>query len=483
MQIRELLHDIALDVDFNFPLQSVAGLSEDSRKIQNDFVFFSIDGNQNNGSNFVSQAQKSGALCVVTETPLNTNLPQVLVSDVRSAFALCSARFYNHPSQNFYLCGITGTNGKTTTSYILKKIWGDSSSGLLGTIEVKYPGFQKPSPLTTLSSCDLHKTFFEMKNKATTHVVMEVSSHALDQKRTWGCHFDSAIFTNLTQDHMDYHKTWEHYFLSKKLLFTRELYSSQKTNRLAVVHNDGRFGQMLLSSIKALNLPCVTYSLQNGESDYCIDKYDSSLSGTEFTITAFGQKYSGHTNLIGEHNLLNILGALAVGEHSNFKIQNALPNLENISVPGRLEKIGSDQIFVDYAHTPDALKHVLESLQKLKPKNAKLILVFGCGGNRDKTKRSQMGSIAKKYTDILIITSDNPRFEDPLKIIDDVRSQILDEKNVYVEVDRQKAIEMALNKKSHNDIVLIAGKGHETFQSIQGQDFQFDDRKVIQDLL
>lgn len=484
MLTREVIKNIPLkNMLPNLP-KNVLGLSEDSRCIQSEWLFFAIDGAKHKGIEFVDAAIENGANAIVSQTDWHGSIPNICVENVREALGLCAANFYNHPTQNFYLNGVTGTNGKTTSTYVLHALWANYNAGLLGTIETRFANTVKPSQFTTPSSVVLQKCFAEMVKFKTTHVTMEASSHALDQHRTSGCHFDSAIFTNLTQDHLDYHGTLQDYFRSKQNLFLRELVQSEKQNKLAVINADCEFGKQLIDKVKKTNIRVLSYSLKDENADLFCKISKQSLQATEYQLHAFGETHFGTTNLIGSHNIENLLGALAVAQHSGIKLPNAIELAKKIAVPGRLEKIGPKNTFVDYAHTPDALNRVLSMLKSLKDANSKLIVVFGCGGNRDKDKRPMMGRIANELADVVIVTSDNPRDEDPQTIANNIATGISqDSAKIHFELDRKKAIVLALNLQNQNDVLLIAGKGHETTQTIGRDILDFDDRKVLLDLL
>ena len=484
MLTNEVLKNVSLNtVSSELPI-NVIGIGQSSHDMQPGWLFFAMNGQKSRGADFVAEAQKNGAVAVVSEEILSAELPVIQVPNVRKALAICASNFYKAPTKRFYLNAVTGTNGKTSTTYILKKIWSEKRVGMMGTIETSYPGHHFISKLTTPASEDLQKCFSEMVSASTTHVTMEASSHAIEQARTFASEFDSAIFTNLTQDHLDYHLTLESYFSSKKNLFLRDLQNSSKQNKAAIINVDSKFGKDLAQELKHTNLPVITCSRVDSKANFLCKNFTSTLQGTEFQIEALGESYSGVTNLFGSYNIENLLGALAAGYHSGVALKTAISHVDSVIVPGRMEKIGSKNTFVDYAHTPDALERALTALNGLKSKTSKLIVVFGCAGDRDIKKRPIMGAIAESLADIVIVTSDNPRSENQNDILKDIESGMKSKvTNVFFETDRKKAIQMALEMQIGDDVILIAGKGHETYQIVGEQVFDFDDRKIVLDLL
>lgn len=476
------------DSSSTLPFKNVTDISQDSRTVKTGSLFFAIPGEQFDGTLFIKDAIQNGAQAIVVEKNVKDfacEIPILKVDNVRKSFASACQQFYNTPSENFYLCGITGTNGKTTLSFLLQNIWSDFHPGLLGTIQISYPGFFKKSELTTTDAKTLQCTFADMVKAKTSHVAMEVSSHALEQCRTYGSQFDAAVFTNLTQDHLDYHKTMENYLKAKTLLFTRELVESQKPNRLAVLNADDPAGLKIKEVLSANFSHVATYSLENSKAKIFTKHFQTSLQKTEIEFVFENQTFTGQTQLIGTYNVQNYLAALLVADHSQVPLETAIQRLEKIQVPGRMEKVGVENCYVDYAHTPDALRKALLTLQNLKGSKGRLIVVFGCGGDRDKSKRPQMGKIAAELADKVVITSDNPRTENPRTILDEIAAGIphVDIKKTTKIENRRDAIQYAIENKSHNDILLVAGKGHEDYQILGAEKFDFDDRKVIAEFL
>ena len=494
MRLKTLLKDLT-DQDLPDDL-IVQGLCFDSRHIQSGDLFFAWSGSQSDGASYLAEASKGGALAVVVaaDVKVPNDVLAIRVENPRSVLALAASRFYKNPSKDFYLVVITATNGKTTLTYLIEQVMRSQNlkTGLMGTIEIKVGDQSLVATHTTPDAVSIQKTFKEMKTQSVDAVTMEVSSHALDQCRVDGSHFDTAVFTNLTQDHLDYHKSFEDYFLAKARLFDSLLKDSIKSAKTAVVNLDDPFGQKLIERIKDLKINVMSFSVSNPKATLYAKDFTSSLDGFQATFVYDGKEIPIQSNLIGEHNLKNIMASFLVGV-TRFKNTDFCDVFKNISVPGRLERIGKGPIFVDYAHTPDALENVLQAIRRIIVKSqtqGKLITVFGCGGDRDRTKRPLMGEAAAKLSDIAIVTSDNPRTEDPDSIIQDVIPGVQKNmtafqggKGFLVEADRRKAIAIALEQRGENDVVVVAGKGHEDYQIIGTTKTDFDDREVIRSLL
>ncbi|RJP29802.1 MAG: UDP-N-acetylmuramoyl-L-alanyl-D-glutamate--2,6-diaminopimelate ligase [Candidatus Omnitrophota bacterium] len=482
MKIKELLSGITdtgnIEDKYNF---AVNGVSCDSRKIKNGYVFVAVSGCNNDGAKFINQAVNNGAKAVIKKSSSNKTVVKggVLftgVKDCRLAAALVSRKFYNYPSTHVKVIGITGTNGKTTISYLLERIlmFSGFSPAVIGTVNYRFRGKVIPSVNTTPGPVEIQALLFEMMKKRVDYLVMEVSSHALDQKRTSGIDFHSAIFTNLTQDHLDYHKTMERYFKAKLKLFMQ-----LPEGAYAVINIDDNYGKRLS---KRVNRDVVTFGLEGA--DVSAKDINITSSGSKFMLR-YGRK-SGkfQTKLIGIYNVYNILAAAAWALKAGININQVRKAISSFThVPGRLERVNNDKgfhIFIDYAHTPDALVNVISSLRQLAM--SRIIVVFGCGGQRDKGKRPKMGRVVTELADYAIITNDNPRDEAPAKIINDIKSGIA-KKNYTVIPDRLEAIKASLSMALKNDIVLIAGKGHEEYQIINGKAFHFSDKGAIQQCL
>lgn len=495
MKLTDLLTDIPHEANQSLEDLTLTGLSCDSRTLKTGHVFFALMGSQDNGLSYISQAEKKGAVavcCDVKDAKINTQLPVIKVNDARKTLSLLASRFYDFPTRSLYLTGITGTNGKTTLTYLLEALWQDKVSGVIGTVNTRFAGKVLESTHTTPDIIRLNDVFSDMRKHHVSHVAMEVSSHALDQERVCSLDFDAAIFTNLTQDHLDYHKSMLSYFEAKKKLFTELLPKSSKIKKLAVINLDDTYGKKLLSEIPK-DITAKTYSLKDKKADLFLHHAHYSFEGTNAELIYQNKPYTLKTNLIGGHNLQNIMAALLLGLENHLSFTEAAQRLEMITIPGRLERVGKRNVFVDYAHTPDALENVIKALLEIRSTletSPRLITVFGCGGDRDRTKRPQMGKIAAKQSDISIITSDNPRTEDPEKIIEDILQGVKPYQESYnghsgylKECDRAQAIAKAMEMAKADDIILIAGKGHEDYQIIGTEKRHFDDREVVKNLL
>lgn len=463
---------------------SLTAITDNSEKVTPGAVFFAVRGTRSDGHRFIPQALARGASAIVVEEasefPLHPHT--ILVSSSRLALARAACRWYDEPTQRLHLVGVTGTNGKTTTTYLLKSLWSGLAitSGIIGTVEYQIGTKREPSRLTTPDALGLQSLFSQMVSAGVTHAAMEVSSIALDQFRVGGSQFEVALFTNLTQDHLDYHADFESYYQAKRRLFL------DYPLRVGAVNLDDPWGRRLyqeLPSGKRLG-----FSLSQQNSDFSVQDPVFSKAGTKAIVQTPAGIVPLFSPLIGKHNLYNTLGALTVAYALGQDLRVAAQALESApGAPGRLERvmIGTQypNIFVDYAHTEDALLNVLRALSELKGQQAgRIFTVFGCGGDRDRSKRSHMAEVASSWSDVTIATSDNPRTEDPDRIVDDVEQGIRRDKTRYHrETNRREAIYWALAQAGPEDIVLVAGKGHETYQIIGHEQFPFDDREVIRD--
>jgi len=399
-----------------------------------------------------------------------------LSNNTRRDQAVISSRYYGDPSSKLKVIGITGTNGKTSTSFILKQYLEllEKPTAVIGTLGYHFRDEQFGEERTTPDAIEWFKLLKTFLDLGAEYVVSEVSSHALEQYRVYGTKFEGGIFTNLTQDHLDFHKTIENYFNAKRKL--PELILQRNPEGVFAINIDDDYGRLLHDEFKD-KLNTITYG-KSRDADLRIEDYRLDLEGLHFILSYKGKQYNIFTKLLGEFNIYNITGAMAYLLKKGHKIECLVSLTPKINaIPGRFEAVVSDFLVVnDYAHTPDALEKILKSLKSLK--HNKLIIVFGAGGDRDKGKRSIMGKVAEQYADIIIITSDNPRSEDPLKIIEDIKSGMEMKKQTYQIVDREKAIEKAITLAEKNDIVLIAGKGHEKYQIIGDKKIPFDDLKI-----
>jgi UDP-N-acetylmuramoyl-L-alanyl-D-glutamate--2,6-diaminopimelate ligase len=463
---------------------NVAGLEADSRRVTPGTLFFCLPGHTVDGHDFAGQAEERGACALVVSRELPTGLPQLLVPDTRLALAVLADYFYGHPSRQLRPIGVTGTNGKTTTTYLLEKIWTDAgiNAGVIGTIETRYGGKSFPMSSTTPDVLELQRIFRSMADAGTQRCAMEVSSHALEQGRVKGVRFRAAVFTNLTQDHLDYHGTMEAYEAAKGLFFSRlgNDYAPPGERAFAVLNADdeasGRFARLTAAEV-------ITYGIDR-EAIFRAKDVKITPRGTEFTLVCPEGERTVRLRLLGKFNVYNALAALAAAYGEGISVEHAAASLEKVpGVPGRAEAVDEGQPFavvVDYAHTPDGLENILRTVRELA--EGRVICVFGCGGDRDRTKRPKMGKIASLLADVLIVTSDNPRTEDPIAIMKDIEAGIREagtEESRYTMIaDRRQAIEKAVEMASAGDVVLIAGKGHETYQIIGGVIHDFDDRLV-----
>lgn len=489
MRLRELIASLPAAELIGGDVE-VMEITHDSRKVIPGSLFVCLKGLKVDGHNFVPEAIQRGAVAVVAERQVPTNgKPLVLVPDTREALAWLCHRFFGEPTRWLKLIGVTGTNGKTTTTHLIAHLLNaqnPGSTGVVGTIGVRWRGEWHELTQTTPDAPELVKWLHQLHNNGAQFVVMEVSSHALAQKRCDGCLFDAAVFTNLSRDHLDFHGDFENYFAAKGRLFTdyAEIATRNGKSFQAFVNLDDPYGQRLLNMCPA---PVMTYGF-NEKADYCAVDFDLSLSGTLFTIAVRNSTNGPRrlfTRLLGRFNIYNALAAIAVARHFGVSwetIETALSEFE--PPPGRLEIVSVDKPFtvaVDYAHTPDALEKVLLTVRELT--KGRVIVLFGCGGDRDPTKRPEMGRIATQLADYTVITSDNPRTEDPLKIIEQILAGVVPNSAYHVEPERRKAIFHAISVAQPGDFVLIAGKGHEAYQIVGTEKLPFDDREVAREAL
>ncbi|MFH0877380.1 MAG: UDP-N-acetylmuramoyl-L-alanyl-D-glutamate--2,6-diaminopimelate ligase [Candidatus Omnitrophota bacterium] len=484
MKLSELLRGLDI-VQRSGPEEvEIRDVASDSRQVQDGGLFVAVAGSQQNGHRYIPDVLKRNAAAIIFQDssffPLREpKIAHILVKDSQQALRQVAGGFFGHPYERLRCVGITGTNGKTTVSYLVHSILAAAGlrAGLVGTIGRRTRDEMKPLTNTTPGIVELHRIFKEMADAGNRIVVMEVSSHALDQERVKGIKFSCVIFTNLTQDHLDYHRDMETYFCAKQKLFTDYV----ESQTALVLNTDDPFGKRLFQSAKRNVL---TYGF-SGQADVRSERRVLGQDGSSAMIQIPDGAFEVRTQLVGEHNLYNILAAAAFGVSQGLKPEVIKAGIERLKfVPGRLERIESNKdflVFVDYAHTDDALKNVLESLRRIVH-NGRIITVFGCGGDRDQGKRPKMGSVVSALSDYCIVTSDNPRSEDPQVIIAQIKEGI-SRKNFETEPDRMIAIQKALNMAQKGDVVLIAGKGHETTQVIGKTVLSFDDKAVVQNLL
>ncbi|HSA60525.1 MAG TPA: UDP-N-acetylmuramoyl-L-alanyl-D-glutamate--2,6-diaminopimelate ligase [bacterium] len=472
----------------------VRGVTQDSRKVEKGFLFVAIPGEKLDGHDFVADAVKQGAIAAVVRRNADPqgSVPQFVVADPRAALADLAARFYGEPSLKLRVAGVTGTNGKTSVTYLLESILNVAGRkpAVLGTVNYRYGGQVLPAPHTTPESVDLQALFARMVEEGVTDVVMEVSSHALAMERVRGVHFDVAAFTNLTQDHLDYHAGLDEYFEAKKTLFTRFLAASLKTSRSAVVNLDDPRGAKITRGLPK-SVERATVSVE-GPADVFCRSHRLSEEGIEAEVVCGGSALQVRSPLIGSYNLQNVL--VAIGAARGLGVDDAaiVKGIAALGcVPGRLERIPNGRglnVFVDYAHTPDAVGRVAATLKGLAEKKGKrLITVFGCGGDRDRSKRPLMGREAGRFSDFVIVTSDNPRTEEPEAIIDEILPGLKDVRfpadRILRIVDREKALREAVRIAKAGDFVLVAGKGHEDYQIIGTKKFRFSDHEILRGIL
>lgn len=462
---------------------SITGICAHSSFVVPGNLFIARKGARFDGSQFIPEAVLSGAIAVLTDIfdPSLKSVTQLLHPDPQSIEAELAKRFYQNPSQNLYMVGITGTNGKTTSAYLMKAVLEHVgvSTGLISSIEYQVGCQRYQASHTTPDVLTCQKLLKEMQIKACQAAVMEVTSHALIQERVKGIEFDAALFTNLTQDHLDYHGTMEGYAVAKRKLF-EHLVVSAKKNPVAVVNADDPYVEAV-TAVPGLNR--TFYGLSSGV-DVQAEEVEQSVCGTTFTVCAFGQRSRVHLPLIGLFNVYNALGVIAIGLARSIPLEIICEALSQFSgVPGRLERVPNAQnlqIFVDFSHTPAALEHTLRSLHALC--KGRIFCIFGCGGDRDQTKRPLMAQAVEKWADVSIVTSDNPRREDPECIAQEIIQGFKNPDAAVVQLDRRQAIAHALSEVHEEDIVLIAGKGHETYQIFAHKTVDFDDRQVASEL-
>src|SRR6267378_2948102 len=452
----------------------------DSRKVQPRALFFALHGAKADGNAFIRDAVSRGAVAIASEDAPPAAMPPsvawIRVRDARRALAITAANFFGHPANALQLVAVTGTNGKTTTTSLIDAIIKASGAktGLFGTIAYHTPLKDYPAPNTTPESVDLQAFFAEIRDAGGRFAVLEASSHSLAMDRVWGCHFAAAVFTNLTREHMDYHKTFEDYFAAKLCLFEG---TGAGVPDAAVLNTDDEYGKRLVGLAKN----AVSYGLQSG-AQLTTKKFQLTFSGLTFTAQTPNGKIEIESSLVGRINVYNILAAIGAAQAlglTNDVIAGGIRNLKSVS--GRFQPIAMGQPFlvvVDYAHTDDALENLIRTARELNAKG-RIITLFGCGGEKDRTKRPVMGEVAGRLSDLTILSSDNPKSEDPLKIISDIIVGLQKTGGKYlIEPDREKAIAMAMEEARSGDIVLLAGKGHENYQILADKTIEFDDREM-----
>lgn len=468
---------------------AITGITQDSRQVRQGSLFICLPGSKVDGHDFAEGAVAAGAVALLAERPLEiSGAAVIVVPDVRKAMGRIVPFFYDMPTQKLRLLGVTGTNGKTTTTYLLKAILEAAGYrvGLIGTIQSLIGDEKVPAKNTTPDVVELQELLWRMVQAGMDYVVMEVSSHALALDRVAGCEFDMAMFTNMTQDHLDFHKTFSEYAEAKARLFSLTSQTGSKLGKHAVINADDAAADVMR---QAASCDILTYGIENAKADLLAKKVQVTPEGARFMLQRKGEEQPVKLLLTGRFNVYNALGAIGAALSEGVAwpvIRDALAAFAG--VPGRFERVdgGKDfAVIVDYAHTPDGLENILRTAREMKP--ARVLTVFGCGGDRDRTKRPLMGALAARYSDVVIATSDNPRSEEPESILSEIEAGILRELRPEVQyekiVDRRQGIGRALDLAQPGDIILVAGKGHENYQILKDKTIHFDDKEIIQEWL
>ncbi|AMN36368.1 UDP-N-acetylmuramoyl-L-alanyl-D-glutamate--2,6-diaminopimelate ligase [Clostridium perfringens] len=481
MILKSLLKGLDYEVIKGNEESKVQNIRYDNRKIEQGDAFVCVKGFKVDGHSFIGDAIKKGAnvLIVQEDVSVQEDITIIKVRDTRKALAIMSSNYFGNPKDKLKIIGITGTNGKTTSAFIIKSILEKAGfmTGLIGTI-ANYIGNKKVDAVrTTPESYELHELFKNMVDAGVEYCVMEVSSHSLELDRVYGIQFEEGIFTNLTRDHLDFHKTFENYYNAKFKLFERSNHS--------IINLDDPYGANIVKDIeeRGVKTKVSTFSIEK-ESDFKAFEIKSHSNGSEFKVN-LEKVEEFYINIPGEYNIYNSLGCIICAHNLNIPMDKIKEGLSDVVIPGRCELVAKEKnlpysIIIDYAHTPDGLENVLTTV-KAFTKN-RMISVFGCGGDRDKVKRPQMGKIGCELSDIVIITSDNPRSEEPMDIINDIVKP-LNYDNFVIEVNRKEAIRKAMNMALEGDVIVIAGKGHETYQILKDETIHFDEREVVYDIL
>lgn len=470
------------------PTTEVKRLTDDSRRVEESSIFVAVSGAQADGRKFLKQAAEQGAMLAIAEPPVpEAPLPIVETQNTRLNLTMMAHAFHGYPTREMLAVGVTGTNGKTTTTFLLEAVMkaAGMAPGVIGTIEGRFGGKIWDAPTTTPGAVALAEMLADMRAAGADALAIEVSSHAIDQHRVTGVDFDAGIFTNLSQDHLDYHGTMEEYAKVKLHFFTKIL--AQHSNTRAVTNIDDPTGEMIGSHFEG---PVVTYGQRPG-ANVLIRDYRPTMDGMVIDFRILGEEWSLNTALVGPGNVQNIAATVAWAHSSGIELDVIQRGLETVKrIPGRLELIDEGQsyrVVVDYSHTPASLEGALNQCREIAAEGARVIVVFGCGGDRDPIKRPIMGKIAGEGAELVWLTSDNPRTEDPKKIADQalegLKQSPLQASEYAVILDRREAIEAALAAAKRGDVVLIAGKGHETYQEIGKQRFPFDDAEVARQWL
>ncbi|AEM73961.1 UDP-N-acetylmuramoyl-L-alanyl-D-glutamate--2,6-diaminopimelate ligase [Caldicellulosiruptor acetigenus 6A] len=481
LKLKDLIENIdVLETNVKDFDKDITDIAYNSKNAKEGCAFVCIKGFKTDGHEYIDEAIKNGARLVVVDEFFDTSkidgkIDYIKTSNTRKALAVMSANFFGHPSKDFLLIGVTGTNGKTSTTFMIKSILEANSQkvGLIGTIKNMIGSKEIEAQHTTPESYDLQKLFWQMKNEGVDSVVMEVSSHSLELYRVYDCDFDVGVFTNLTQDHLDFHGTMENYFAAKLKLF--------EMSKKRVVNADDSWGKRIIEMYP----DCVTYA-KDSDAQVCTKNVKLFVNKNQFELWYNGKKEEITLNIPGLFSIYNSLAAAACCISLGIELDTIKKGLEDLkAVPGRFEIVESNERFtivIDYAHTPDGLLNLMKTVDDVA--EGRKVLLFGCGGDRDRTKRPIMGEIAGRMADFVIVTSDNPRTEDPLKIIADILEGIRKTNVEYVVIpDRYEAIKYAIKNAKENDFIVLAGKGHETYQILKDRTIPFDERKIVKDIL
>ena len=481
MILKSLLKGLDYEVIKGNEESKVQNIRYDNRKIEQGDAFVCVKGFKVDGHSFIGDAIKKGAktLIVQEDVSVQEDITIIKVRDTRKALAIMSSNYFGNPKDKLKIIGITGTNGKTTSAFIIKSSLEKARfmTGLIWTIE-NYIGNKKVDAVrTTPESYELHELFKNMVDAGVEYCVMEVSSHSLELDRVYGIQFEEGIFTNLTRDHLDFHKTFENYYNAKFKLFERSNHS--------IINLDDPYGANIVKDIeeRGVKTKVSTFSIEK-ESDFKAFEIKSHSNGSEFKVN-LEEVEDFSINIPGEYNVYNSLGCIICAYNLNIPMNKIKEGLSDVVIPGRCELVAKEKnlpysIIIDYAHTPDGLENILSTVKAFT--RNRMISVFGCGGDRDKVKRPQMGKIGCELSDIAIITSDNPRSEEPMDIINDIVKP-LNYDNFVIEVNRKEAIRKAMNMALEGDVIVIAGKGHETYQILKDETIHFDEREVVYDIL
>lgn len=471
MKLKEIL---TVEFDSKFADLEICGVTSDSRTVRENYAFVCIDGSVNDGHKYALKAVENGACIIIAERDTGAE-NQIIVEDTHEIYALMCAKYFGEPAKELKIIGVTGTNGKTSTTYILKGMLEKlgHKTGVIGTIQNLVGDEVLPAKNTTPDAFELHSLLSIMLKSNCEYVLMEVSSHALDQKRVFGLELDVAILTNITQDHLDYHKTFDNYIAAKQKIFDM--------CKNAVINFDDSICREISKDTKS-KCDTYTYSVRTDESTFTAKNVRFRADGSDFEFVGNGIIGRAKLNIPGEFSVYNAMGAITALVAIGFPFADLLTALPDVkSIKGRAEIVPTDTDFtviIDYAHTPDGLENILKTFSRFN--DHRIVTVFGCGGDRDRTKRPVMGEVASKFSDFCIVTSDNPRTEQPAAIIDDITAGMVGTKTPYVVIEnRVQAIEYAIENAKTNDIIILAGKGHETYQILADGTIHLDEREVV----